>query len=93
MRILVVGRREGVMAYLLLSPLILATNLIFLLGGEVILDIECLADLFGALPFYHVCDGLAANVEKSLDVEVVCSLEEVSVKLKVGSAFMMTLQG
>ena len=88
-----VGRREGGMVYLLLSPLVLATNLIFLLGGEIVLDVECLADLFGALPFDHICDGLAANVEKSLDVKVVCSLEEVSVKLKVGSAFMMNLQG
>lgn len=38
------NRQDG---NLLLGPLVLATDLILLLGGEVILDIESLADLLG----------------------------------------------
>lgn len=53
---------------LLLGPLILTTNLIFLLGGEVVLDVEGFADLFGGLALDHVGDGLAAHVEESFDV-------------------------
>ena len=59
---------------LLLSPLILTTNLILLLGREVVLDIEGFADLFGRLALDHVGDGLAADVKESFDVEVVGSL-------------------
>ena len=59
---------------LLFGPLVLATNLILLFGREVILDIEGLADLFGRLALDHVGDSLAADVEQSLDVEVVGSL-------------------
>lgn len=59
---------------LLLGPLVLTTNLIFLLGREVVLDIEGFTDLFGGLALNHVSDGLAADVEESFDVEVVGSL-------------------
>jgi len=54
-----------------LSPLVLATDLLFLLGGEVIGDIEGLSDFLGGLALDHICDGLAANVEKRLDIKVV----------------------
>lgn len=46
----------------LLSPLVLTTDLVFLLGSEVVLDVEGLADLLGRLALDHVGDGLAANV-------------------------------
>jgi hypothetical protein len=60
---------------LLLGPLVLAADLIFLLRSEVILDVESLADLLGALAFNHIGNCLATNVEKGLDVKVVGSLE------------------
>ena len=63
---------------LLFSPLVLATDLFFLLGGEVVLDVEGLADLLRRLALDHVGDSLATSVEKSLDVEVVGGLEESS---------------
>lgn len=54
-----------------LGPLVLAANLVFLLGREVVLDIERLSDLVRRLALDHVRDGLAPDVEKCLDVEVV----------------------
>jgi hypothetical protein len=60
---------------LLLSPLVLATDLIFLLGSEVVLNVEGFADLLGRLALDHVGDSLATNIEKSLYVEIVGGLE------------------
>lgn len=60
--------------HLLLSPLILTADLILLLGREVVLDVERLADLLGRLALDHVGDRLAPNVEEGLDVEIVGSL-------------------
>lgn len=57
-----------------LSPLVLTADLLFLFGGEVVLDVEGLADLLGALALDHVGDGLAADVKKGLDVHVVGGL-------------------
>jgi hypothetical protein len=57
-----------------LGPLVLATDLLLLLGREVVLDVECLADLVGGLALDHVGNGLAANVKQGLDVEVVGGL-------------------
>lgn len=62
------------MVNLLLGPLVLATNLLLLLRSEVVLDVEGLADLLGRLALDHVCDSLASNVEKSLDIEEVGGL-------------------
>ena len=59
---------------LLLGPLILTTNLILFLGGEVILDIEGFADFFWGLALDHIGNGLAADVEESLNVEIIGSL-------------------
>ena len=42
-----------------------------LLGGEVVHDVEELADLLRCLALDHVGDGLAANIKEGLDVEVV----------------------
>lgn len=54
-----------------LRPLVLAANLFLLLGGEVVRDIECLADFLGRLPLDHVRDRLAANIKEGLDVQIV----------------------
>jgi hypothetical protein len=58
-----------------LGPLVLATDLLLLLGREVVLDVERLADLVGGLALDHVGDGLAADVQERLDVKVVGGLE------------------
>ena len=62
------------MLNLLLGPFILTTNLIFFLRGEVILDVESLTNLLRRLALDHIGNGLAAHVEKSLDIEVVGGL-------------------
>jgi hypothetical protein len=74
----VTGLGENLTVNLLLSPLVLAADLVLLLWCEVVLNVECLADLLGALSLDHVGHGLATNVEKGLDVEVVGSLENCS---------------
>lgn len=58
----------------ILGPLVLTTNLVLLLGSEVVLDVERLADLIGRLALDHVGNSLAADIEERLDVEVVGSL-------------------
>ena len=60
----------------ILGPLILATDLLFLLGGEVIDDIEGLADLFRRLALDHIGDGLAADIEERLDIKIVGRLRQ-----------------
>jgi hypothetical protein len=62
----------------ILSPLVLAANLLLLLRSEVIGDIEGLADLLWGLSLNHVGDGLAANIKKGFDVKVVGGLKKVS---------------
>ena len=64
--------RKGIHA--LLGPFVLPADLVFLLGSEVVLDVEGLTDFFRSLTLDHVGDGLAADVEKGLDIEVICSL-------------------
>lgn len=59
---------------LLFSPLVLTTNLVLFLGSEVVLDVESLANLLGRLALDHVGDGLAADVQQRLDIEIVGSL-------------------
>jgi hypothetical protein len=66
--------RKGKAHLAVLGPLVLAADLVFLLGGEVVLDVEGLADLLGRLALDHVGDGLAADIEKGLDIEVVGGL-------------------
>lgn len=62
---------------LLLGPLVLTADLILLLRGEVVLDVEGLTDLLGRLALDHVCDSLAADVEESLNVQVIGSLRNI----------------
>jgi len=57
------------------GPLVLPPDLLFLLRGEVILDVERLPDLFRSLPLYHVCHCLTSEVQQALDVEIISSLE------------------
>jgi hypothetical protein len=67
-----------------LSPLVLTSNLFFLLGREVVGDVKGLTDLLGGFALDHVRNGLATNVEKRLDIKVVGSLDIlVSTDLKV----------
>lgn len=61
-------------ALAVLGPLVLAADLVLLLGREVVLDVERLPDFVGGLALDHVGDGLAADVEEGLDVEVVGGL-------------------
>jgi hypothetical protein len=61
----------------ILSPLVLAADLLLLLGSEVIGNVEGLSDLLRGLALDHVGDGLAANVKKRLDVKVVGGLKEL----------------
>lgn len=50
--------------------------MILLFGGEIVLDVEGLADLLRRLALDHVGDGLATNVQQGLDIEVVGGLFE-----------------
>lgn len=72
----------------LLSPLVLAANLVLLLGSEVILNIKCLPDLFRGFAFDHVGHSLATDIEKSLDIKVIGSLKVVLVKPKADSTII-----
>lgn len=63
------------MDHLLLGPFVLATNLLLLLGGKVVLYVEGLADLLGRLALDHVGNSLATHIKKWLDLEVVGSLK------------------
>ena len=56
------------------SPLVVPDDLLFLLRGEVVLDVEGLADLLRSLALDHVSNSLAGQVQQPLDVEIVCSL-------------------
>lgn len=61
---------------ILLGPLILATDLILLLRGEIILDVKGLADFFGRFTLDHVGNGLATDVEECFNVEIVGGLAQ-----------------
>ena len=70
----VVVQAETSVVCLLLSPFVLTTDLLLLLWGEVVLNVEGLADLLGRLALDHVGNGFTADVKKSLDVEEIGSL-------------------
>lgn len=73
--------------HLLLSPLILTTDLILLLRCKVVLNVERLANLLGWLTLDHVGNSLAANIEQGLDVKVVGGLVSVSEGILTNSIF------
>merc|ERR1719414_2092538 len=54
-----------------LAPAVLLAHLRLLLGGEVVDDVELLADLLGVLALDHGRHLGAGEVEKALDVEVI----------------------
>lgn len=56
------------------SPLVLPTDLFFLLWSEVILDVKGLSNLLRSLSLDHVSNSLAGKVQQPLDVQVVCCL-------------------
>ena len=58
----------------LFGPFVLSADLFFFLGGEVILDVEGLADFLGGFTLDHVGDGLASDIEKGFDIEIVGGL-------------------
>jgi hypothetical protein len=60
---------------LVFAPLVLLAHLLFLAGGEVVLDVESLADLLGGLALDHVGDSLAGHIEKAFNIQVVSSLK------------------
>jgi hypothetical protein len=67
----------------ILGPLVLAADLVLLFWGEVVLDIERLADLLWRLALDHIRDRLAPDVEQRLDVHVVCSEDDLKQHLLV----------
>ena len=48
------------------GPVVLTADLVLLLGSEVVLDVERLADLLGRLVLDHVGDGLATGIEERI---------------------------
>ena len=69
----------------ILGPLILTSDLLLLLGGEIVGDVERLSDLLGGFALDHVGDGLASDVKEGLDVKIVRGLwEDVSLVLLNG---------
>ena len=66
----------------ILGPLVLTSDLLLLLGCEVVGDVERLADLLRRLALDHVGNGLATNIEKGLDVEIIRGLRKQAILVK-----------
>ena len=66
-----------------LSPLVLAADLLLLLWGEVVGNVEGLADLLWGLSLDHIGDGLAADVKESLDVKIIGGKDDLKEHLLV----------
>jgi hypothetical protein len=67
-----------------LGPLVLAADLVLLLGSEVVLNVERLANLLGGLALDHVCDSLDVHVvggEDDLEEHLLVDLHELLVPL------------
>ena len=62
---------------MVLAPLILLSDLLLLLGGKVILDIEYFSDLLRRLPADQPRDRLAGDVEEGRDVQGVGRQDQV----------------
>ena len=60
----------------LLTPLVLLADLLFFAGGEIVLDVESLADLLGGLALDHVGHSLACDIQQALYVQIVGSLRK-----------------
>ena len=75
---------------LLLSPLVFTTDLILLLRSKVILNVECLTDLFWGLALDHIRNRLASDIQQSLNIKVVGSLSKCKVSLRSLSHMLKT---
>ena len=60
----------------ILGPLVLPTDLLLLLGREVVGDVKSLTDLLRGFALDHIRNGLAAYVQEGLDIQVVGRLRE-----------------
>ena len=65
---------DGIDSLTILGPLILTSDLLLLLWGKVVGDVERLSDLFWWFAFDHVGDSLATNIKKWLDIEIIGGL-------------------
>ena len=80
-----ISRMADILEYridLLLSPLVLTTDLILLLRREIVLNVECLTDLFWGLALDHIRNRLAPDIQQSLNVKIVGSLSRCRVSLR-----------
>ena len=66
---------EGQFYISLKCPLVLLPNLWFFFWIVIILDVECLANLFWSLSLHHVCHSLASQVQQPLNVQIVGRLK------------------
>lgn len=57
-----VVRDGAVKGLAVLCPLVLTADLLLLLRGEVVLDVEGLPNFFGGLALDHIGNSLAANI-------------------------------
>jgi hypothetical protein len=60
----------------LFAPLILLADGLLFFRSEVVLDVECLADLLRGLALDHVGNSLACNIQQGFDIQVVSGLRE-----------------
>ena len=67
-------REESCLIDLVLAPRVLLSDLLLLLGREVVLDVERATNLIRGFALYHVGHRLACHVQQALYVQVVRSL-------------------
>lgn len=71
------GAPSSILHPLIKRPRVLPAHLLLLLWCEVVRDVERLTDLLGGFPLDHHRHGVAGQVQKALDVEVVSCQNEV----------------
>jgi len=72
-----------------LTPLILLADLFLFLGAEIVLDIEELADFFGALTLDDIGDRFAGNIKELVDIKIVGSKDELKDSIEVDFAELL----
>jgi hypothetical protein len=70
----ILGKERARGCLFLFAPFVLLADSLLLFGCEVVLDVECLANLLWCLTLDHVGDGLACDVQQGFDIKVVSSL-------------------
>ena len=53
-----------------LTPFVLLADLFLLTGSEVILNVKCLPDLLGSLPFDHIGNSLVGDIQQALEYKM-----------------------